>query len=129
MDVIYLLIGLGAGFSIGVLYTKSKTPKQTEPTDLSGYVSKELYESEKQRLVKEEAETKDKQDQIGNLKADISSKNTLLETLQGKLAEEGKRLETQQKQMQSQFENMANAILEKKSVKFSEQTRKILTRY
>ena len=124
MEVIYLLIGLGAGFSIGVLYTKSKTPKQTEPTDLSGYVSKELYESEKQRLVKEEAETKDKQDQIGNLKADISSKNTLLETLQGKLAEEGKRLETQQKQMQSQFENMANAILEKKSEKFSEQNQK-----
>ena len=124
MDVIYLLIGLGAGFSIGVLYTKSKTPKQTEPTDLSGYVSKELYESEKQRLVKEEAETKDKQDQIGNLKADISSKNTLLETLQGKLAEEGKRLETQQKQMQSQFENMANAILEKKSEKFAEQNQK-----
>ena len=124
MDVIYLLIGLGAGFSIGVLYTKSKTPKQTEPTDLSGYVSKELYESEKQRLVKEEAETKVKEEQIGNLKADVSSKNTLIETLQGKLAEEGKRLETQQKQMQSQFENMANAILEKKSEKFAEQNQK-----
>ena len=124
MEVIYLLIGLGAGFSIGVLYTKSKTPKQTEPTDLSGYVSKELYESEKQRLVKEEAETKVKEEQIGNLKADVSSKNTLIETLQGKLAEEGKRLETQQKQMQSQFENMANAILEKKSEKFSEQNQK-----
>ena len=124
MEVIYLLIGLGAGFSIGVLYTKSKTPKQTEPTDLSGYVSKELYESEKQRLVKEEAETKVKEEQIGNLKADVSSKNTLIETLQGKLAEEGKRLETQQKQMQSQFENMANAILEKKSEKFAEQNQK-----
>ncbi|MEZ7924398.1 MAG: DNA recombination protein RmuC [Flavobacteriales bacterium] len=124
MEVIYLLIGLGAGFSIGVLYTKSKTPKQTEPTDLSGYVSKELYESEKQRLVKEEAETKVKEEQIGNLKADVSSKNTLIETLQLKLADEGKRLEEQQKQMQIQFENMANAILEKKSEKFSEQNQK-----
>ena len=124
MDVIYLLIGLGAGFSIGVLYTKSKTPKQTEPTDLSGYVSKELYESEKQRLVKEESETKVKEEQIGNLKADVSSKNTLIETLQLKLADEGKRLEEQQKQMQIQFENMANAILEKKSEKFSEQNQK-----
>ena len=124
MEVIYLLIGLGAGFSIGVLYTKSKTPKQTEPTDLSGYVSKELYESEKQRLVKEESETKVKEEQIGNLKADVSSKNTLIETLQLKLADEGKRLEEQQKQMQIQFENMANAILEKKSEKFSEQNQK-----
>ena len=126
MEVIYLLIGLGAGFSIGALYAKSKTPKQTETTDLSGYVSKELYESEKQRLAKEEAETKVKEEQIGNLKADVSSKNTLIETLELKLADEGKRLEEQQKQLQTQFENMANAILEKKSEKFAEQNQKNL---
>jgi len=124
MEMIYLLIGLGAGFSIGVLYTKSKTPKQTETLDLSAYVSKVLYESEKQRLLKEEVENKVKEEQIGNLKADVSSKNTLIETLQAKLAEEGIRLEAQQKQLQTQFENMANAILEKKSEKFAEQNQK-----
>lgn len=124
MEVIYLLIGLGAGFSIGALYTKSQTPKQTGTIDLSGYVSKELYESEKQRLTKEEEENKVKEEQIGNLKADVSSKNTLIETLHIKIADEGKRLEEQQKQLQSQFENMANAILEKKSEKFAEQNQK-----
>ena len=124
MEIIYLLIGLGAGFSIGVFYTKSKTPKQAETLDLSSYVSKVLYESEKQRLLKEEAENKVKEEQIGNLKADVSSKNTLIETLQIKLAEEGIRLEAQQKQLQTQFENMANAILEKKSEKFAEQNQK-----
>jgi DNA recombination protein RmuC len=124
MEVIYLLIGLAAGFSIGALYTKSKTPKQTETTDLSGYVSKELYESEKQRLTKEEEENKVKEEQIGNLKADVSSKNMLIETLHVKIADEGKRLEEQQKQLQTQFENMANTILEKKSEKFAEQNQK-----
>ena len=124
MEIIYLLIGLGAGFSIGVFYTKSKTSKQGETLDLSSYVSKLLYESEKQRLLKEEVENKVKEEQIGNLKADVSSKNTLIETLQIKLAEEGIRLEAQQKQLQTQFENMANAILEKKSEKFAEQNQK-----
>tara|TARA_B100000780_G_scaffold189160_1_gene133060 strand:- start:2294 stop:3607 length:1314 start_codon:yes stop_codon:yes gene_type:complete len=124
MEIIYLLIGLGAGFSIGVFYTKSKTSKQGETLDLSSYVSKVLYESEKQRLLKEEVENKVKEEQIGNLKADVSSKNTLIETLQIKLAEEGMRLEAQQKQLQTQFENMANAILEKKSEKFAEQNQK-----
>ncbi len=124
MEIIYLLIGLGAGFSIGVFYTKSKTSKQGETLDLSSYVSKVLYESEKQRLLKEEVENKVKEEQIGNLKADVSSKNTLIETLQIKLAEEGIRLEAQQKQLQTQFENMANAILEKKSEKFAEQNQK-----
>jgi len=124
MEMIYLLIGLGAGFCIGVLYTKSKTVKKSETIDLSGYVSKELYESEKQRLIKEEADNKIKEEQIGDLKAAVSSRNTIVETLQAKLAEEGKRLEAQQIQLQSQFENMANAILEKKSEKFAEQNQK-----
>ena len=124
MEMIYLFIGLGSGFCIGVLYTKSKTVKKTETIDLSRYVSKDLYEAEKQRLTKEEVDNKVKEEQIGDLKAAVSSKNTLAETLQTKLAEEGKRLEAQQIQLQSQFENMANAILEKKSEKFANQNQK-----
>ncbi len=124
MEMIYLLIGLGTGFCIGVLYAKSKTVKKSETLDLSGYVSKELYEAEKQRLIKEEVDNKVKEEQIGDLKAAVSSRNTIVETLQDKLAEEGKRLEAQQVQLQSQFENMANAILEKKSEKFAVQNQK-----
>lgn len=124
MEVIYLLIGLAAGISIGVLYSKSKTPKEATALDLSNYVSKELFDSEKQRLHKAELENKEKETQVGDLKANVSSKDTLIETLQVKLADEGKRLEEQQKQLQAQFENMANAILEKKSEKFAEQNQK-----
>ena len=83
MEMIYLLIGLGAGFCIGILYTKSKTVRKSETIDHSGYVSKELYEAEKQRLTKEEADNKVKEEQIGDLKAAVSSRNTIVETLQG----------------------------------------------
>jgi len=104
MEVIYLLIGLAAGISIGVLYSKSKTPKEATALDLSNYVSKELFDSEKQRLHKAELENKEKETQVGDLKANVSSKDTLIETLQVKLADEGKRLEEQQKQLQAQLE-------------------------
>ena len=124
MEILYLLIGLAAGISIGVLYSKNKAPKNGPNADLNKYVSKELYDSQKERSEKVEKENREKEELIGNLKADLSSRNTLIDTLNSKLDEEGKRLAEQQKQLQTQFENMANEILEKKSEKFAEQNQK-----
>ena len=124
MEILYLLIGLAAGISIGVLYSKNKAASNESNSDLNNYVSKELYTSEKERSEKIENENREKEELIGNLKADVSSKNTLIETLNSKLDEESKRLIEQQKQLQTQFENMANEIFEKKSEKFAEQNKK-----
>ena len=124
MEILYLLIGLAAGISIGVLYSKNKAASNEANSDLNNYVSKELYTSEKERSEKIENENREKEELIGNLKADVSSKNTLIETLNSKLDEESKRLIEQQKQLQTQFENMADEIFEKKSEKFAEQNQK-----
>ena len=124
MEILYLLIGLAAGVIIGVLYSKNKAPKNGQNADLNKYVSKEFYDSEKERSEKVEKENREKEKLIGNLKADVSSRNTLIDTLNSKLDEEGKRLAEQQKLLQTQFENMANEILEKKSEKFAEQNQK-----
>ena len=124
MEILYLLIGLTAGISIGVLYSKNKAATNESNSDLNNYVSKELYTSEKERSEKIENENREKEELIGNLKADVSSKNTLIETLNSKLDEESKRLIEQQKQLQTQFENMANEIFEKRSEKFAEQNQK-----
>lgn len=124
MELLYLLIGLATGTSIGVLYSKNKTAKNGIHPNLNEYVSKELYATEKERSEKVEKENREKEELIGNLKADVSSKNTLIDTLNTKIDEESKRLIEQQKQLQTQFENMANEILEKKSEKFAEQNQK-----
>ena len=124
MEILNLLIGLAAGIIIGVLYSKNKVVPNRSNSDLNNYVSKELYTSEKERSKKIEKENREKEELIGNLKADVSSKNTLLVTLNSKLDEESKRLIEQQKQLQTQFENMANEIFEKKSEKFAEQNQK-----
>ena len=124
MEILYLLIGLAAGISIGVLYSKNKAAPNGSNSDLNNYVAKELYTSEKERSEKIEKENREKEEIIGNLKADVSSRDTLIDSLNSKLDEESKRLIEQQKQLQTQFENMANEIFEKKSEKFTEQNQK-----
>ena len=124
MEILYLLIGLAAGISIGVLYSKNKSAPNGSNSDLNNYVAKELYTSEKERSEKIENENREKEELIGNLKADVSSKDTLIDTLNSKLDEESKRLIEQQNQLQTKFENMANEILEKRSEKFAEQNQK-----
>ncbi len=124
MEIIYLLIGLATGISIGVLYSKNKSAKKGFNSDLKNYVSKELYNSEKERSDKKENENYIKEELIRNLQADLASKNTTIKTLNSKIEEEGNRLAEQQKQLHTQFENMANEILEKKSEKFAEQNQK-----
>ena len=119
MEILYLLIGLAAGIIIGVLYSKNKSAPNRSNSDLNNYVAKELYTSEKERSEKIEKENREKEELIGNLKADVSSRDTLIDTLNSKLDEESKRLIEQQKQLQTQFENMANDILEKRSEKFA----------
>ena len=124
MEILYLLIGLAAGIIIGVLYSKNKSTPNRSNLDLNNYVAKELYTSEKERSEKIEKENREKEELIGNLKADVSSRDTLIDTLNSKLDEESKRLIQQQKQLQTKFENMANDILEKRSEKFVEQNQK-----
>ncbi len=124
MEILYLLIGLAAGISIGVLYSKNKAAPNRSNSDLNNYVAKELYTSEKERSEKIEKENREKEEIIGNLKADVSSRDTLIDGLNSKLDEESKRLIEQQKQLQTQFENMANEIFEKRSEKFAEQNQK-----
>lgn len=124
MEIAYLIIGLFTGIVIGVLYSKTKTDKSQPNIDTSQYVSKELYQSEKNRIEKIETDNRIKQDQIGNLKADVSSRDANIENLNLKIKEEGERLLKQQKQLESQFENMANKILEQKSEKFAQQNQK-----
>ncbi len=124
MELLYLLIGLASGISIGILYSKNKAPKNSSDINPEKYVSKELYTAEKERSEKIENENREKEELIGNLKGDVSARNAIIDSLNSKLAEEGKRLAEQQKQLQMQFENMANEILEKKSEKFAEQNQK-----
>ena len=67
MEILYLLIGLAAGVIIGVLYSKNKAPKNGQNADLNKYVSKEFYDSEKERSEKVEKENREKEELIGNL--------------------------------------------------------------
>tara|TARA_B100001093_G_scaffold426297_1_gene420211 strand:- start:100 stop:1422 length:1323 start_codon:yes stop_codon:yes gene_type:complete len=124
MELLYLLIGLVSGASIGLLFEKNKAKKNPSELNLEQYISRDLYLVQKSQLEKTENEIQSKEYQIGELKAEVSSAKTLIQTLNDRIEEEGVRLLEQQQKLQLQFENMANEIIEKKSEKFTEQNKK-----
>jgi DNA recombination protein RmuC len=124
MELIYLLIGLVSGGCIGLLFQKNQTKQNASEINLEQYISKDLYHVQKDQLEKSENEIQTKAHQIGELKAEVSSSKTLIQTLNNRIEEEGVRLLEQQKKLQLKFENMANEILEKRSEKFAEQNQK-----
>ena len=128
MEIVYLFTGLLTGFVIGVLNTRIKSSNIKQNIDQSKYVSKELFDTEKFRLKTTEIENKEMQEYIGDLKADISARDTNIDYLKEKINKEEERLLKQQKQLELQFENMANKILEQKSEKFTQQNQKNINR-
>ena len=128
MEIVYLFTGLLTGFVIGVLNTRIKSSNIKQNIDQSKYVSKELFDTEKFRLKTTEIENKEMQEYIGDLKADISARDTNIDYLKEKINKEEERLLKQQKQLELQFENMANKILEQKSEKFTQQNQKNIDR-
>ncbi len=127
MELLYLLIGLVCGGCIGLLFQKNKTKQNTSSLDTEKYISVDLYRVQKIQLEKLENEIQTKEHQIGELKAEVSSAKTLIQSLNNRIEEEGVRLLEQQNKLQLQFEKMANEILEKKSEKFAEQNQKNIT--
>ena len=123
MEIVYLLTGLLTGFIMGVLYIRYK--KLIKEADKNrNFVSIELYQIEKNRVEKIELENKEMHHYIGDLKADVSSRDTNILHLKQKINTEGERLLEQQKQLELKFEQMANKILEQKSEKFAHQNQK-----
>ena len=127
MELLYLLIGLVCGGCIGLLFQKNKTKQNTSSLDTEKYISVDLYRVQKIQLEKLENEIQTKEHQIGELKAEVSSAKTLIQSLNNRIEEEGVRLLEQKNKLQLQFEKMANEILEKKSEKFAEQNQKNIT--
>ena len=123
MEIVYLLTGLLTGFIMGVLYIRYK--KLIKEADKNrNFVSIELYQIEKNRVEKIELENKEMHHYIGDLKADVSSRDTNILHLKQKINTEGERLLEQQKHLELKFEQMANKILEQKSEKFAHQNQK-----
>jgi len=108
------------------LLIKNRTVDNSSFEHPENFISKDLYEVEKSRLVSVENEIKEKENVIIDLKSEIAKKDENLSNLNERLDEEKNRLKEQHNQLKSEFENLANEILDKKSEKFVKQNKENL---
>lgn len=148
MEIVLLLVGIAVGFAIGFLLSKLQKPKSEvdigifEKKIASLEVENKFSAAEKERI-RQESE-KQKADQLKDFKEEkdrllselrqeqekfleasksLESSRTFFKAQETKIAEQRKEIEEIQKKLTSEFENIANKILDEKSKKFTEQNK------
>ena len=144
MEIIYLIVGLLIGFVAVWLYFKIKNQKQQVETENMLLGKENAFEEERAAIFKEksEAETQIRvwEERYQNLKTDADEWKSELQILreenknlnvrlenakvqfknqEDKLKDQKNELEEIQKKFTTEFENVANKILEKNSEKFT----------
>jgi DNA recombination protein RmuC len=145
MEIIYLLVGAAIGAVAAFFYFSFKNQKNISVTEKELYEKEKNFElqrvnAEKKSLVWEDrfntlkAETDDWKSELKNLRDDNTVLTGRLEkakveyrNLQEKLETQKAELEDLQKKFTTEFENIANKILEKNSEKFTAANQKNIT--
>ncbi len=137
MDIVFLSVGIIIGSAVGFLYAKSKfssvqgmtnddakklnfqiTELRTESARLSE--SKNLLE-QSVREVKQELENERKKNE--ELTKEFTEAATHNKNLSSRFDEQRKEVEELNKKLTSEFQNIANSILDEKTKKFTEQNK------
>ncbi len=133
MEIALLLIGLVVGFAIGFLLRKSQKPKNE--LDSGEWDKKIAYLETEKLLVKKDFEHAriEKSTLVNDLNLErekLSAANTHLAKAEEAFTNQNEKLKLQkteieemQKKLTTEFENIANKILEEKSKKFTEQNK------
>lgn len=107
-----LLVGLIFGYAIAHFKSKSESSRLEERND-----------NLKDKLEAAESELAEKSRKANELDKELAARNADYRNLQERLNEQKKELAEMQEQLTTQFENLANKILEEKSEKFTKQNK------
>lgn len=123
ITLLFLTIGLVAGYVIAHFKSKSETMRLEERNQ---NLSQQLEESEQERVLwmqKKEEELQTERNRANELDKQLAEQKADYRNLQERLNEQKTELAEMQEQFTSQFENLANKILEEKSEKFTKQNK------
>ncbi len=137
MDIIFLLIGITIGAVIGWIASKLMGQKTTNPQadkinelekELAGkqvalQVETEKYLNIENQLNEVKLELEKQRERVIELNSTLSAKNSDFENLNEKLQNQTKEVENLQTKFTDQFSNLANKILEEKTLKFTQQNK------
>ncbi|MEO5674842.1 MAG: DNA recombination protein RmuC, partial [Chitinophagales bacterium] len=121
MEIIYLLIGIIAGFAIGYLLLRNQSSARISELFSQKNVAEEKVKTLLENTRKLESESNERQQKILELTSENSSAKISLVNLQDKLNDQKQELEEMQTRMKIEFRNLANDLLDEKSKKFTEQ--------
>ena len=125
MELAYLAIGLFTGalaaFLITYFYFHARQPKLLEKSIAGKYVLKEIFDSLQQQADLYRDDLLDKEQEIRKLGEINSARDQQISHLEERLGNQKVELDALQERFKVEFENIANRLLEEKSVKFTEQ--------
>jgi len=123
LAIIGIIIGGIAGFAIAHFKSKSESSRLEERNQ---NLSEQLEETEAELnhvQQKKEEELEQERKRANELDKQLTKRDTEYQGLQERLNEQKKELAEMQEQLTTQFENLANKILEEKSEKFTKQNK------
>jgi DNA recombination protein RmuC len=130
MELLYLFAGLilGALLAAVLVYNRFMSGGQyvASKTVSENFVLKEIFQDLEKRFFVLETDVKDKSLKIIDLNKDLSSQEQINAHLDEKLNVQKQELGDLQKRFQTEFENIANRLLEENSQKFTTQNAKNL---
>ncbi len=115
MELVYLFIGLAIGFVLAWFIKKTKSD------DAGSW--KSSYDIKSADLDKTKDELEVSRSEIIRLNKELATEASNNENLRMRLAEQKQEIEQLNQQLKTEFENLANKILDEKSRKFTEQNR------
>jgi DNA recombination protein RmuC len=118
-----IIIGGIAGFAIAHFKSKSESSRLEERNQNLKVQLEETEEELDQLQQKSEQELSAERERANELDKSLASREADYRNLQERLNEQKKELAEMQEQLTTQFENLANKILEEKSEKFTKQNK------
>ena len=125
MDILFLIIGLAAGFAVAWFMAKQRFSNKEEILALQASLkaAEEKYiDSQKQRESIEN-DIREERDKVVSLSRELATRNAEYHALGEKLDNQTKEVDDLHKKFNDQFTNLANKILEEKSEKFTQQNK------
>lgn len=139
MNILFLLIGLGAGFLIGKLIGKPKAPLELNDNELldlktqKAILEEKLKDQEKtntlfslelkNQIVELKKELESERQKLSEANKSLEQSRTYFKAQDEKLKEQRLQIEELQLKLTKDFENIANKILSENSSKFTEQNK------
>ncbi|MDZ7807157.1 MAG: DNA recombination protein RmuC [Gracilimonas sp.] len=118
-----IIIGGIAGYAIAHFQSKSESSRLEERNQNLREQLEETEEELNQFQQKSEQDLSEERERANELDRKLASREADYKNLQERLTEQKKELAEMQEQLTTQFENLANKILEEKSEKFTKQNK------